>query len=144
MVEKDALMDAHRFDQLTKTFVRAGSRRSVIGGLLGGVIALSRSRAAGATHKTGHHCTPSDNHPCGTCLGLRAVCPTSGECCQDDLEPTSCEVVEDVGTGKVCGGSAEPRCCLSAGGSCADNCECCGARFCCDNQCRDDNCDDLD
>jgi hypothetical protein len=137
-------MDAQRFEQLAKTCVAVGSRRSVIGGLLGGVLGLSRISAAGATHKTRHHCTPSDNHDCGTCLGLQAVCATSGECCQDELEPTSCEIVADFDTDKVCGGSGDPQCCRPDGGSCANNCECCGTRFCCDNQCINDNCDGLD
>jgi hypothetical protein len=137
-------MDDHRFDRIAKTFAAAGSRRLVIGGLLGGVMGLSRISAAGATHKTGHHCTPSDNHACETCLGLQAVCPTSAECCQDQLVAMSCEVVADVGTEKLCGGSGEPQCCHLDGGSCANNCECCGTRFCCDNQCVNDNCDGLD
>ena len=52
-------MDTERFDQLAKAFVAVGSRRWVIGGLLGGVLGLSRIGAAGASHKPGHHCTPS-------------------------------------------------------------------------------------
>jgi hypothetical protein len=137
-------LDAHRFDQLAKTFGGVGSRRSVIGGLLGGVMGLSRISAAGATHKTGHHCTPSDNHACETCLVPRALCATSAECCQDELEPTSCEVVENFDPDKVCGGSGESQCCRLDGGSCANHCDCCGTRFCCDNQCINDNCDGLD
>jgi hypothetical protein len=74
-------MNAHRFDQLAKTRVAVGSRRSVIGGLLGGVLGLSRISAAGANHKTGHHCTPTDKHACDAPLTCREV---SGEwTCQD-------------------------------------------------------------
>ena len=84
-------MDAQHFDQLAKSFVAAGSRRSVIAGLLGGVMGLSRIRVAGATHKTGHHCTPSDNHDCETCLSLGSTCnPAAPTCCQDQPSPVSC------------------------------------------------------
>ncbi len=46
-------MNAHRFDQLAKTCGAVGSRRSVIGGLLGGALGLSRIGAAGANHRPG-------------------------------------------------------------------------------------------
>jgi hypothetical protein len=90
-------MNAHRFDQLAKTCLAVGSRRWVIGGLLGGVLGLSWFGAVGATHKTGHHCTPSDNHPCdpgqtcrkvndewtcqGTCGAPGDPCTTDNDCC---------------------------------------------------------------
>jgi hypothetical protein len=78
-------MNAYRFDRFAKTLVAAGSRRSVIGGLLGGVIALSRIGAAGATHKTGHHCAPTDNHACTAPQTCREV---DGEwTCQDPKPP---------------------------------------------------------
>jgi hypothetical protein len=60
-------------------------------GLLGGVMGLSRIRGTGATHKTGHHCTPSDNHDCETCLSLGSTCdPAAPTCCQDQPSPVSC------------------------------------------------------
>jgi hypothetical protein len=112
-------------------------------GLLGGVMGLSRIRGTGATHKTGHHCTPSDNHDCETCLSLGSTCdPVAPACCQDT--PTNCEVVENFDPDKVCGSSGESQCCRLDGGSCANHCDCCGTRFCCDNQCINDNCDGLD
>ena len=99
-------MNAHRFDQLAKTCGVVGSRRSVIGGLLGGALGLSRIGATGANHRHRHHCTPSDQHPCDpgqtclevsgewtcqdTCLAWRAVCATSQECCQDQQTPVFC------------------------------------------------------
>jgi hypothetical protein len=90
-------MDAERLDHLAKDFVAVGSRRWVIGGLLGGVLGLSRFGVVAATHKIGHHCTPSDNHPCpegqtcrevsgewtsqGTCHAQGEVCATDSDCC---------------------------------------------------------------
>ena len=95
-------MDAHRFDQLAKNCVVTGTRRSLIGGLLGGVLGLSRIAAAGANHKPGHHCTPADKHACPapqtcrevdgdwtcqdpeiTCLAGGSPCTSDTECCQD-------------------------------------------------------------
>ncbi len=92
-------MNAHRFDQLAKTCVAVGSRRSVIGGLLGGVFGLSRISTAGAGHKPGHHCTPSDHHPCengecrevngewtchDTCHAPNQPCTADIDCCPID------------------------------------------------------------
>ncbi len=91
-------MDTERFDQLARAFVAVGSRRRVIGGLLGGVLGPSRIGAAGANHKPGHHCTPSAKHACpegqtcrevsgewtcqGTCHALGEVCATDSDCCE--------------------------------------------------------------
>ena len=84
-------MDTERFDQLAKAFVAVGSRRWVIGGLLGGALGLSRIGAAGANHKPGHRCTPSAKHACqGTCVALGQVCATSDECCQDQASTVFC------------------------------------------------------
>ena len=132
-------MDTERFDRLAKAFAAVGSRRWVIGGLLGGVLGLSRFGVAGANHKIGHHCTPSDNHPCpegqtcrevsgewtcqGTCLAPRAVCETDNECCQD--EPSNCEAVKPG-----CGDPAARQCCRPSG-SCTDDCDCCGSLIFC-------------
>ena len=104
-------MDAHRFDHLAKGLGAAGSRRWAIGGFLGGMLGLSRIGAAGAGHKLGHHCTPSDKHACpegqtcrevsgewtcqGTCL-LGAVCATDNDCCA----PLCCD--NPTGTLGVC------------------------------------------
>jgi hypothetical protein len=90
-------MDAERFDQIATTLAAARSRRRVIGGLLGGVLGLRRLGVVGATHKTGHHCTPSDQHPCpdgqtcrqvrgawtcqDTCGAPGAPCTTDDDCC---------------------------------------------------------------
>ena len=69
-------MYPEHFDHLTKACVAVGSRRWMIGGLLGGLLGVSRYGAAGANHKTGHHCTPSDRHPCPVGQSCREV---SGE-----------------------------------------------------------------
>ena len=91
-------MNARHFDHLAKACAAVGSRRWVIGGLLGGVLALSRIGAAGAHEtKTGHHCTPSDNHSCpegqscrqvndewtcqDACGAPGAPCTTDNDCC---------------------------------------------------------------
>ena len=91
-------MDPEHFDHLTKACVAVGSRRWMIGGLLGGLLGVSRYGAAGANHKTGHHCTPSDKHPCPvgqtcrevsgewicevTCYTLWEVCAADNDCCE--------------------------------------------------------------
>jgi hypothetical protein len=90
-------MDARRFDQLAKAYVAVGSRRSVIAGLLGGVLGLSRIGAGGANHHPRHHCTPSHKHACRQgqtcrkvsgawtcqqdCLGDDETCQTHAQCC---------------------------------------------------------------
>jgi hypothetical protein len=90
-------MDIGRFDQLAKACGVAGSRRWAIAGLFGSVLALSRIGAARATHRPGHHCTPSDEHAgdpeqtcrevngewtCqNTCLGEHETCIDSSDCC---------------------------------------------------------------
>jgi hypothetical protein len=105
-------MDAVRFDHFAKGLGTVGSRRWVIGGLLGSVLGLSRVGAAGANHKTGHHCTPAAKHACdpgqtcrkvsgawtcqGTCLGEAGTCVLNADCCglccnADNLcDATSC------------------------------------------------------
>jgi hypothetical protein len=91
-------MYAESFDHFAKTYVAVGSRRWMIGGLLGGLLGVSRFGAAGANHKTGHYCTPSDNHPCPagqtcrevsgewtceiSCYALGEVCATDNDCCE--------------------------------------------------------------
>jgi hypothetical protein len=137
-------MNAHRFDQLAKTCGAVGSRRSVIGGLLGGALGLSRIGATGANHRPRHHCTPSDQHPCDACLALKDVCGTSEECCQDGLGPISCGAASDVETAKVCGDAGTSQCCRPGDGSCISDCDCCGALRCCDFRCINDNCDGED
>lgn len=105
-------MDTARFDQVTKSLVEVSSRRWVIGAIFGGVLGLSRSREAGATHRPGHHCTPSHNHPCpdgqtcrevgGTrtcevfCQVLQEACTTDTDCCP----PLCCD--NPTGTRGVC------------------------------------------
>jgi hypothetical protein len=68
-------------DYLAKACVAVGSRRWVMRGLLGSLLGLSGIGAARANHKTGHHCAPSDKHPCPSGKTCREV---SGEwTCQD-------------------------------------------------------------
>ena len=93
-------METQRFDHLTKILAEVGPRRRVIVGLLAGVLGVSRFGGAGAHHKPGHHCTPSDNHPCpdgqtcrevsgqwtcqGTCRAPGQPCTTDDDCCPID------------------------------------------------------------
>jgi hypothetical protein len=98
-------MDARSFDHLAKTFDAVGSRRLAIGWFLGGVFGLSRI-GGGATHKTGHHSSPSHRHRClagqecrqvrgewtcqDTCRDFGAGCASAAECCQDQDDPVFC------------------------------------------------------
>jgi hypothetical protein len=112
-------MYAEPFDHLAKACVAVGSRRWMIGGLLGGLLGLSRFRAAGANHKTGHHCTPSDKHPC-----------PAGQTCREVSGQWTCEVT-----------------CYALGEVCATDNDCCdGLRCCPSGLCESaiDNCDGLD
>ena len=63
-------MDQERFDEITRALANNTDRRAVFkrlaGGALGGLLGLAGVGAAGATHKKGHHCTPSDKHSCPT------------------------------------------------------------------------------
>lgn len=100
-------MDARHFDQLARTVVAVRSRRSVIAGLLGGVLSLSRIRTVGAGHKPRHHCTPSDQHPClegecrelngewtcqETCVAPGDRCDASSVCCKAAGQTFGCEL----------------------------------------------------
>ena len=112
-------MDPEHFDHLTKACVAVGSRRWMIGGLLGGLLGVSRYGAAGANHKTGHHCTPSDKHPCPV-----------GQTCREVSGEWICEVT-----------------CYTLGEVCAADNDCCeGLRCCPSGLCESafDNCDGLD
>jgi hypothetical protein len=112
-------MYADSFDHLTKAYGAGGSRRLMIGGLLGGLLGVSRFAAAGANHKTGHHCTPSDKHPC-----------PAGQMCREVSGEWTCEVI-----------------CSALGEGCATDNDCCdGLRCCPSGLCESaiDNCDGLD
>jgi hypothetical protein len=112
-------MYPEHFDHLTKACVAVGSRRLMIGGLLGGLLGVSRYGAAGANHKTGHHCTPSDKHPCPV-----------GQTCREVSGEWICEVT-----------------CYALGEVCAADNDCCeGLRCCPSGLCESafDNCDGLD
>ena len=111
-------MDAERFDQLATIFAGVGTRRLVIGGLIGGVLGRMRAGVTGATHGTDHHCTPSDQHACpdeqtcrmvngawtcqDTCGAPGAPCETDYDCCSINglqfciLEQSVCD--NDPGT----------------------------------------------
>jgi hypothetical protein len=112
-------MDGVRVDHLAKAYLAGGSRRWMIGGLLGGVLGLSRIDGAGANHKPGHHCTPSDKHPC-----------PDGQTCREVRGEWTCEVI-----------------CHALGEVCATDNACCeGLRCCPSGLCEStfDNCDGLD
>ena len=112
-------MYAEPFDHLAKASVAIGSRRWMIGGLLGGLLGLKRVSATRANHKIGHHCTPSDRHPC-----------PDGQTCRKVSDEWTCEVT-----------------CFALGKVCATDYDCCnGLRCCLSGFCESaiDNCDGLD
>jgi len=112
-------MYAESFDHLAKACVAVGSRRLMMGGLLGGLLGVSRFAAAGANHKTGHHCTLSDKHSC-----------PAGQTCREASGEWTCEVS-----------------CSALGEICAVDNDCCeGLRCCPGGLCESaiDNCDGLD
>jgi hypothetical protein len=95
---------AEGFDHLAKSWSAVGSRRWMLGALLGGVFGPRRIGAADAHDtKTGHHCTPSDHHPCenGECRQVndewtcQDTCVVGGQPCvmhSDCCAPWCCEI----------------------------------------------------
>ena len=85
-------MDKDRFDDVVKSLAAGADRRSVLkriaGGALGGLLGLAGASRAGATHKKGHHCTPSGKHACPegyTCVDHTCVkTPPPKECADKD------------------------------------------------------------
>lgn len=112
-------MYAESSNHLAKACGAVGSRRWVMRGLLGSLLGLSGIGAARANHKTGHHCSPSDKHPC-----------PSGQTCREVSGEWTCEII-----------------CYALGEVCATDNDCCeGLRCCPSGLCESaiDNCDGLD
>ncbi len=128
-------MDSKRFDEITKQLAASADRRAVLkrlaGGALGGLFGL-RALEAGATHKPGHHCTPSDQHSCPegyTCVNKECVkdkppCSGSGKGC-DKTHPC-CE-------GYYCSdkGYCKPVC-KTKDQACDEKYPCCDGYYCSD------------
>lgn len=110
-------MDDHRFDTWVRTLGSGRSRRTVVGGLLGGGAAivaakfgLSSVRARRYTASWGDPCWHSDQ-----CYAADAslVCAWNG-----------------------CGSDGDYNCCAYDGSRCGDDCDCCGTSFCNGGWCR--------
>lgn len=113
-------MDGRRFDDVARAWAgtTAGSRRRVLRGMLGGVLAGAvalgrggRTRAQEASVAPGGACTSTD------------------ECLQ-----TAGDVTIVCGDNGIAGDGAL-NCCRGAGGSCADGSGCCGSLLCGDGVC---------
>jgi uncharacterized protein YndB with AHSA1/START domain len=137
-------MDGHRFDELTKRFAFGTSRRRVVKGLAGGIVAgaaalLGRSQAD-AQQVTQAYCGNA------TCTGHPGVCNDGCVCCvwsngnSRCMPPANCqrlggEVETSCIEGQPCdNGSGCPGYCLE--GSCVDICSAVG-KTCVDGACQD-------
>ena len=107
-------MDDRRFDNAVRALARHRSRRGLLGGLIGGGVALlaSHLRLPGATAQSSY-------------------VPQGGWCSDDD----QCDAWLDCAWNGF--GSAGATCCAGVGGSCADDFGCCGTPSCYGGTCTD-------
>src|SRR5438105_823445 len=118
-------MSGHDFDALTRSLAAGKSRRSVLRGLAGALVALVAGRvtqdSAAATVRP--------------CHGYGGNCTTSESCCQ--TEPSTCNHGKCCPTALVCGascclhnqscvnGSCQYTTCHGYGGNCTTDASCC-------------------
>ena len=107
-------MDDRRFDNAVRALARHRSRRGLLGGLIGGGVALlaSHLRLPGATAQSSY-------------------VPQGGWCSDDD----QCDPWLDCLWNGF--GSAGATCCAGVGGSCDDDFGCCGTPSCYGGTCTD-------
>ena len=159
---EDQVMDAHRFDRLTRSLTQTGSRRALATALAGSLGLLGFARPDETV--AGGKCKPKCSE-CQTCKkgkrGKKGKCKAkaegtgcsagscqSGQCvaaavpvpppfCQGQPDGTECDV------GKKCGGGvcATPPGCSSFGAGCTGDPACCSARCSCADGDGDGNCD---
>ena len=126
-------MDQDRFDGIVKELSGSASRRDALkrlaGGALGGLLALGGAGRAGATHKPGHHCTPSGKHACPK--GYTCV---DHECVKTPPKPTCADKYQSCKYTACCDGyycdSAKQVC--KPKPTCADKYQSCKYTACCD------------
>lgn len=105
-------MDASRFDQLTRELASGPSRRAVLKGVIGGLVAALGGGSALADHKPGH------------CAKAGQV-PTAGKhCCTGLLPDTNGRCVTNLGCTVW---TQQGRCCPSGILNQNDNCCCPGS-----------------
>ena len=102
-------MDERRFDTLTRTFARSGSRRRLVRALVGGAALLTAARR-GLSDATAHHGLAGPGEPCRT----------NDQCVAADA-PMICDW-NGYGNGT--------NCCTYEGSNCADDTWCCWSNLC--------------
>jgi hypothetical protein len=155
-------MDGQRFDAVARLIGTGASRRRVLKGLLGGVVAgaaavRGRGEVFAGCIAEGGNCTQSPDTCCGDleCLasigqGVELTCQTVTPVCAGEGEPCSLDVFAPgvraltiaLGCceGLVCesdgkGSSCQVPPCAAEGETCEDDTSCCAALSCIDNVC---------
>ena len=150
-------MDGGRFDGAAKALARGVSRRAVLRGLLGGVVATAAARAlpsAACTPPGPRNFCNADSECCGTsrCLLGACTCPTGTKACgdrciaqADTCGPSYCPA-GFAACGTRCVDSSRDRAnCGGCGRSCAVGQSCSNGRCCpkgrvfCDGRCKPAN-----
>lgn len=108
-------MDTKRFDDLSRTFATASSRRRVL--RAGASTLLAAPLAALGLSRSSEQASARHRRRCRT-VGLKQPCASNSQCCTSK-------------TGTICSSNfcrSDDRnvCCKPAGGSCLFNCDCCG------------------
>lgn len=133
-------MDDHRFDRLTRAFVKRPSRRQVLGIIAAIVLAAPRSQPVAAAQAT--TCQPGQAECDGVCVDTccdNANCGACGNVCPGGL--TCFEGVCDCPSGRccaegetLCGETCVTTCCDNNNcGSCGNVCT--GGLTCFEGQC---------
>jgi hypothetical protein len=102
-------VDERRFDTLTRTFARSGSRRRLVRALVGGAALLTAARR-GLSDVAAHHGMAGPGEPCRT----------NDQCVAADA-PMICDW-NGYGNGT--------NCCTYEGSNCADDTWCCWSNLC--------------
>jgi hypothetical protein len=128
-------MDTQRFDALTVTLARSGSRRSLLRGLAGGVLGVV------AVDQTARTAAAKARPVAEGCGHAGRTCDATVTCCAN----LTCSQSDGVSTFCNQGAGFEgTKCCAPVGTACHGHCECCktydrnGNLI--DTKCRDGRC----
>jgi len=124
-------VDSNRFDTMTKAWAADTSRRGVlrllVGGALGGLLALGSTR----TRTLAVSCITADDCPHESYLCKDYVC-TNGSCVLETLpDNTPCQEGGDPCTDDICVGGVCTHPQKPDGATCGDDGEVCSNKHCC-------------